>query len=162
MIFYKSKAQDGRTVITGTQADARAVNKQFEQIDIPTDKAGLMAFAQRWADEEFELNKLIDEMRAQLSRLIAGEPEGSTPSLPQPEPEPVDNIMSYGAARLAPVAEQVVERIGELGEAAFEALEGHLNTSGVGGSFSRGVHILSVICTSEHQLTRMLFRARKG
>ncbi len=66
MIFYKAKAEDGHIVIAGTQADARAVNKQFEQIDIPTDKAGLLALAQSWCDEVFELNKLMDEMRADL------------------------------------------------------------------------------------------------
>lgn len=69
MIFYKSKAEDGRMVISGTQAEARAVNKQFDQIDIPTDKAGLMAFAQRWADEEFALNKMLDEQSVELVRL---------------------------------------------------------------------------------------------
>lgn len=69
MIFYKSKAEDGRMVITGTQAEARAVNRDFSQIDIPTDKAGLMAFAQRWADEEFALNKMLDMQSAELVRL---------------------------------------------------------------------------------------------
>lgn len=88
MIFYKAKAEDGRMVITGTQADARAVNKQFDQIDIPTDKAGLMAFAQKWADQEFEMNKLLDEMGAELNRLAAVVPEreeNEAPAVIDPE-----------------------------------------------------------------------------
>lgn len=135
MIFYKSKAEDGRMVITGTQADARAVNKQFEQIDIPTDKAGLLAFAQRWADQEFEMNKLLDEMGAELNRLIAGEPdgsgaaeEGSTPSLPQPPPKDEfiaevrrqisveEEIQNCDMPRLASLAQNVAWRYKELSE----------------------------------------------
>src|SRR3546814_20044892 len=70
MIFYRTKDEDGRMVIAGTQADARAVNKQFEQVDIPTDKAGLLATAQSWCDEVFELNKLMDEMRVDLEGCV--------------------------------------------------------------------------------------------
>src|SRR3546814_1682529 len=78
MIFYRTKDEDGRMVIAGTQADARAVNKQFEQVDIPTDKAGLLATAQSWCDEVFELNKLMDEMRVDL--------EGCVPEREENEP----------------------------------------------------------------------------
>src|SRR3546814_15310426 len=78
MIFYRTKDEDGRMVIAGTQADARAVNKQFEQVDIPTDKAGLLATAQSWCDEVFELNKLMDEMRVDL--------EGCVPERDENEP----------------------------------------------------------------------------
>lgn len=40
MIFYMTKG----ATLCGTQADARALDRDFEQIDIPVDKAGLMAF----------------------------------------------------------------------------------------------------------------------
>src|SRR3546814_15435729 len=70
MIFYRTKDEDGRMVIAGTQADARAVNKQFEQVDIPTDKAGLLATAQSWCDEVFELNTLMNEMRVDLAACV--------------------------------------------------------------------------------------------
>lgn len=46
MIFYTARNDENRLQIVGTQADAKAINKAFEQIDIPTDKAALMAWAQ--------------------------------------------------------------------------------------------------------------------
>lgn len=46
MIFYIALDDAGRRQLCPTQADAKAVNRGFEQIDIPTDKAGLMAFVQ--------------------------------------------------------------------------------------------------------------------
>jgi hypothetical protein len=66
-------------------------------------------------------------------------------------------IMALDAARLAPIVEQAVERVGELGQTAFEAIDAYQARDGVGGSFSRGVHILSVLRAGEHQLTRLLF-----
>lgn len=60
---------------TGTQADARAANngdKDFEHIDVPTDKAGLLQF--------------LNEMEARLAPLSITEPEPVTN-----EPEPVTN-----------------------------------------------------------------------
>lgn len=129
MIFYKAKAEDGRVVLAGTQADARAVNKEFNQIDIPTDKAGLMAFAQRWADEEFKLNKLLDEMNAELAK---GELERPPPSLPQPDPHVKasldfsaeirrqisveEEIQNCDLPRLATLASNVAWRYKELSE----------------------------------------------
>jgi hypothetical protein len=46
MIFYTALDERGHRQLRGTQADAKAVNRVFEQIDIPTDKPGLMAFVQ--------------------------------------------------------------------------------------------------------------------
>ena len=40
MIFYLTNG----STLCGTQADARALDRDFEQIDIPVDKAGLMKF----------------------------------------------------------------------------------------------------------------------
>lgn len=51
MIFYLAVGTDNMTKILGTQADAAKVNKDFVQIDIPTDKAGLMAWIQQMLDE---------------------------------------------------------------------------------------------------------------
>lgn len=51
MIFYLAVDATGRTLIKGTQADAREANRDFTQIDIPTDKAGLMAWVQQMLDE---------------------------------------------------------------------------------------------------------------
>ncbi len=48
MIFYLANNQ----TLCGTQADARALDRNFVQIDIPTDKAGLMAYVQKLMDEK--------------------------------------------------------------------------------------------------------------
>ena len=57
MIFYEAIDTLGQTHIVGTQADARAVNKDFEQIDIPVDKAGLRGFVQKLYDQIFDLSR---------------------------------------------------------------------------------------------------------
>ena len=53
MIFYLCNG----TQLAPTQADARAIDRDFTQIDVPVDKQGLMAFvnnlyAQIWAKED--------------------------------------------------------------------------------------------------------------
>lgn len=44
MIFYLAVDENGRSSYVGTQADARAINRNFEQIDVPTDKPSLLVF----------------------------------------------------------------------------------------------------------------------
>jgi hypothetical protein len=46
MIFYLCKTQAGQR-LAGTQADAKALDRKFEQVDVPTDKAGLIGFINR-------------------------------------------------------------------------------------------------------------------
>lgn len=46
MIFYLTNGSH----LVGTQADARALDKDFVQLDIPVDKAGLMAFVNELYD----------------------------------------------------------------------------------------------------------------
>ncbi|WP_079638727.1 hypothetical protein [Sphingopyxis flava] len=116
-------------IIAGTQADARAVNKQFEQFDIPTDKAGLLAIAQSWCDEVFELNKLMDEMRADLEGRVPEREETSTEQPPTPSNVPEreefvtevrrqisveEEIQSCDLPRLAVLAQNVAWRFEEL------------------------------------------------
>lgn len=54
MIFYLATEPGGRERIVGTQADARAVSPSFVQTDVPTDKAGLMAYVQDLMDKAAE------------------------------------------------------------------------------------------------------------
>lgn len=51
MIFYLAVDAEGKTKLAGNQADAKALNKDFQQIDIPVDKTGLMAWIQQMLDE---------------------------------------------------------------------------------------------------------------
>lgn len=175
MIFYTAIESGTLHIrIVGTQADARAINRNFAQIDIPTGKPELMA----WAND---MQHQIDVLRDALGRAAVDDPNGNSAETPESAPlppritsndggctetaptiaTPETAIMELDAARLAPIVEQAVERVGELAETAFEAIDAYQRGNGVGGSFSRGVHILSVLCAGEHQLTRMLFRTRK-
>lgn len=96
MIFYVALDENGHRQLRGTQADARAVNKQFEQIDIPTDKAGIMAYVQ-------ELFSQVDGVPHPLVQMVqldeelglyddekVGEPEPAP--TPTPAPRNADEI----------------------------------------------------------------------
>lgn len=50
MIYYIALEPNGRKVLCGTQAEAKVIDKDFTQIDLPTDKAGLMATYQEALD----------------------------------------------------------------------------------------------------------------
>jgi hypothetical protein len=41
MIFYIATDSNGMRQLCTTQADAKAIDKNFQQLDVPTDKAGL-------------------------------------------------------------------------------------------------------------------------
>ena len=43
MIFYLCQTPDGPK-LAPTQADAKALDRKFKQVDVPTDKANLMAY----------------------------------------------------------------------------------------------------------------------
>lgn len=51
MIFYLSVNEEGHTKIAGTQAEAKAINPEYSQIEVPTDKTGLMGWIQQMLDE---------------------------------------------------------------------------------------------------------------
>ena len=85
MIFYLAVGTDNMTKILGTQADAAKVNKDFVQIDIPTDKAGLMAWIQQMLDET--LNAIEPEVSGSTEAVVTihrcsecNEPQFQTPS----------------------------------------------------------------------------------
>lgn len=61
MIFYIATDADGQRHLVGTQADARAIDRNFVQVDIPTDKAGLRGYIQDLLTE-------IDELRLGAGR----------------------------------------------------------------------------------------------
>lgn len=101
MIFYVALDENGNKQLRGTQADARAVNRNFEQIDIPTDKAGLMAFVQ---DLYTKLDNLHVQIEAVDDRPITttdvvdhepAQPEPAPPeraSEPAPKPRTTDDV----------------------------------------------------------------------
>lgn len=91
MIFYIATDPKGFRILKGTQAEAKAISKDFSQIDIPTDKAGLMAAIQ-------ELLTLADA--ATLNQNTA---PSEIPQEPAPEPKtetlpvanPVEELLKF-------------------------------------------------------------------
>lgn len=81
MIFYLAIDNNNQTKIVGTQADAKALNPQFEQIDIPVDKAGLMAWIQQM------LNETLNAIPPTISEDGPMPEPGPVIELP-PEPKP--------------------------------------------------------------------------
>lgn len=52
MIFYLAIDSEGRTIIQSTQEAIKDINdKEYQKIDIPTDKTGLMTWVQQMLDE---------------------------------------------------------------------------------------------------------------
>lgn len=91
MQFYLAKAADGKRIICGTQAEAKAINKDFSELDIPTDKPGLKAWVQQMLDETLNAQtvgeptecetteELISKIEEQLYDLIGcGGGDGDT------------------------------------------------------------------------------------
>lgn len=158
MIFYTAIAEDGTTQLRGTQADARAVNKQFEQIDIPTDKAGLMDFVQQLYAE-------IDELRRDIAVEVGAEPAPApsaqpvAPPAPPPSPAEPDELPDEDEDKFdARILEEQVGALGLMGVEALDRFDGWMERVGVGAAFSRGVHLLNVICSQEHQLAKLFLR----
>lgn len=51
MLFYRAIDAAGKLRLAGNQADAKLINKEFDQIDVPTDKPGLLAFLGELLDQ---------------------------------------------------------------------------------------------------------------
>jgi hypothetical protein len=92
MIFYLAVDAEGHTKILGTQADAGKVNKDYSQIDIPTDKSGLMNWVQQMLDEllnsqpQAPENIEIPDTAIELSDSIPSEPVEEVKAAPKPAP----------------------------------------------------------------------------
>jgi len=87
MICYLVIASDGSTKIVGTQGEAKALNKDFQQIDIPTDKPGLIGWIQQMLDEI--LNNKTEQAtdRDEQAPTENVEDGADTRQAPSPEPE---------------------------------------------------------------------------
>jgi hypothetical protein len=68
MKFYTPvDAETGRTILCTTQSDAAKINKKFDSVEIPTDKAGLQAFAQEALDTAWELRQQLNRIEHEKS-----------------------------------------------------------------------------------------------
>lgn len=103
MIFYTASGEDGRLHIAGTQADAKAINKSFAQIDIPTDKTGLMAWAQALFDRLHTAETALqDGLAAETSPSGSEQPSSIAPlDLPKTSLPPLQNGLSHDSFEAA-------------------------------------------------------------
>lgn len=60
MIFYLATETTGRKVLFGTQVDAKKLDKNYGQIDVPVDKKGLMEAIQETLDMVFALEGKVN------------------------------------------------------------------------------------------------------
>ena len=72
MIFYFMQDAQGYRHVASTQAEAKEINKDFNQVDVPIDKAGLHAFLTELLMEQ---NDLIDKLRHQINDKPIPKPE---------------------------------------------------------------------------------------
>jgi hypothetical protein len=77
MIFYLALDDVGFRQLRPTQAEAKAISKNFQQIDIPTDKAGLQAAVQELLTEADQLRQPGLPMEAPVVAERAPEPVSS-------------------------------------------------------------------------------------
>lgn len=164
-----------------TETEAKKERLKYEVVEYETDKDSLI---DRFNGYEERIEALQEQLRggSPLESPPAVEPqEEETPELapdpapklvappPAPIPAPpsqldlrIEAFERMNAAALAPIVESAVERLGELGEEGFEALDEYQERDGVGAAFSRGIHILNITATGQHQLARVLMRKRKS
>lgn len=88
MIFYFATNDDGKTTVCTTQAEAKAIDKGFQKVDIALDKDSMQSLLQDSFDRIFQLESNTIRMGESLS---PGESEAldSRPELSPPTISPV-------------------------------------------------------------------------
>lgn len=77
MIFYLCQTEDGPQ-LAGTQADAKALDRNYEQVDLATDKAGYMAYVNillRTSTPASAPEPYVEQDEEGEPRLVAPEPD---------------------------------------------------------------------------------------
>lgn len=159
-----------------TETEVKKAKLPYEVVEFETDKDSLIERFNAYEERLEELHQqLRDGHTAAPQPAVEQEPEPvavSVPSPPQPQapaqpPAPdtpkrtlEEVVLEMPAVKLAPLVECAVDRLGQLGEAGFDALVTQQEQTGIGASFSRGVHILSVLASGQHQLALLLRRKK--
>lgn len=95
MIFYLCQTANGPQ-LAGTQADAKALDPKFRQVDVPTDKASLMAYIN---------NLMSTSVQPVAAPAAPSVPAAHTPPVPTGNPV-VDNYAAMCYARETVALEQ--------------------------------------------------------
>lgn len=87
MIFYNAEREDGTIAWEATQADARAINRNFAQVDVPVSKPELLQWLR---DNQAELDRLRRAPAAEQTadETLAGDAPDPLPASPPPPPPP--------------------------------------------------------------------------
>jgi hypothetical protein len=144
MIFYTAVDEQGRTHWEKTQADARAINKKFEQVDVPVDKPGLHVWLNATQQKLDDLTEKVEVTTP-------------TPALKElMQPDFVEDESKFDPD----VLESQVEALGALGHQALDRFDGWSELCGISAAFARGVALLNVIASDQHSLALVFLRER--
>lgn len=159
MIFYIAVDETyGRKVLCGTQADAKAINKNFEQIDLPTDKAGLQNLYQEALDRIHELEQ---GQPIPNPVIVADE----APDSPAVDPEPIEednkseDVPFYERPFDPAVLYNQVSKLGEEPAKNFDRLTSTF-IGDIKPGFNRGLNLLNVYACSEYAMDRVFLAGR--
>ncbi len=126
--------------------------------DIPVDKQGLMTYVNDLLGRIHELEYSQDfTPEANLSAQEPVQPEivkeVTVPVTPEPR-GPTETGM------VPTILEAQIEALGEGGYPALERLDSHQQLTGIGSAFARGIILLCVLASGEHQLARIFHRKK--
>jgi hypothetical protein len=180
MKFYLALVGDRR--VWGKRKDEAAkLDKHFQTLDVDISQDALIERFQAYEDRIAELDRAVmaqkvaelgpdrDEVLAEHGIVDESHIRGDFEEVLGPPREVGEHhakLVQLAELQDQPrfdpaLLESQVELLGQLGEEGFDQLEHRQENTGVGAAFSRGVHILSIVASGEHQLARMLFRSRK-
>lgn len=112
MIFYLAINDEGHTKIVGTQADAGKINKDFSQIDIPTDKGGLMAWVQQMLDELLNSQPAAEANDDERFLVACVSEDGTVSGIDHPTDAPWETVLNAHVALRDRLDERIAEQNG--------------------------------------------------
>lgn len=139
MIFYIATDENNRRHLVGTQADARAINKDFEQVDIPTSKEELRQFVQDLFDRADRIQAHAPTERDEIPVFDAPEPivERVVQEVPA---DLAGAVLDLDQKALIPVLSNAICRLGEL--AGYTGWQAFARQGAGGKSVEQGLGML--------------------
>ena len=102
MQFYLCEVKDG-VQLAGTQADAKTLDRGFTPVDVPTDKAGLMAYVNRLFERiNGKVDPVVETMKAGEIIVSAGDDGWNADHL-----KPAVEVFIDGEPPVAPLDQSV-------------------------------------------------------
>lgn len=159
MIFYRAVDGDGLIHWVTVATEAKSIDPNYEQHDIGTDKASLKELLN---DFQQQLHKAqhddegAPEPTSKLKELMRGSPH------PEMEESCSEESNRAEDERLdVELLESQVAALGMVGTEGLEQFDGWQQINGISAAFSRGVHLLNIVASDDHQLALVLLRDKR-